>query len=363
MFEKRFFSAPFQVCFAITKRCNLRCKHCCTEVSLDGDELTFNEILDIIDQFRIAKIFSIQVLGGEPLLRKEVFQILKILKEKRFGISLNTNCTLINDKTIREFKKVFPIGLCTSLDGSRAEIHDKLRGEGSFEKAVEGMKRLIKEGFQLSAEAVVTKYNIEDLPQIAKTARKIGLSRMVFVPIFYGGRAKCFQSDLAPDDETYKIGRAIAKELIDKYPKFTSGAFIDGFIKIEQFKTLKKKKNQKVAKIGLCGAGRMTLGIRSDGIVIPCSALWDMPAGSVREKPLMEIWNNSPVLRQFRTIDKDSLDSIEECRICNYKYFCNGNCRASAYYSSGNIKGYSPDCNYFRDDYPFHKQSSKIANQ
>ncbi len=351
VFSNRYLSAPNQVCFAITNRCNLSCKHCCTEVGGYGEELTYKEILGIIDQLEAAKVFQIQVFGGEPLLRKEIWHILHVLKKKPFSVSMNTNCTLITDDVVKELKKVYPIGLCTSIDGSCPEVHDKLRGAGSFEKTLKGVQKLISEGMHVLAEAVVNRYNLRDLTNIASLAKEIGISNIVFVPVFYGGQARCFQEDIGPSEEDYLMGNEIAKELIDKFPGYAGGALIDGYFKNENFKKMKNKKGQRAAKIGLCGAARTTMGIRADGQVIPCSALWEMPAGSLKEKTLIDIWQNSPVMKQFREVDNKSLDSIEECSKCNYKYFCNANCRASAFYHSGSIHGFTPDCNYFREQH------------
>ena len=348
MLNRRYLSAPLNVCFSITNLCNLRCKHCCNDIQRRKKDLSFEKITNILDQLKEAKVFKVQVFGGEPFLREDIFEILSEIKKRGMQISLNSNCTLIDDRTIKGLKKLGIRGLCTSLDGSSAKIHDKLRGKGAFDKTISGINELIKAGFRLSAEAVVTKFNLRDLPNIAKKAKEIGLREMVFVPVFYGGQAKCFQSDLAPQKEDYALGIEIAKELIRKYRDFARGAFLDGFEKIEQFKTLKKTKNVKVKPISLCGAGRSVCAIRSDGAVTPCSGFWDLTAGSLKKKTFKDIWENSNVLKEFRSLDKHSLDSIPECKACEYKYFCTGNCRASAYYYSGSILGFTPDCNYFR---------------
>lgn len=350
MLNRRFLNAPNQVCFSITKRCNLKCKHCCSEVEFSDDELTFEEIVDIIDQLEKAKVFQIQVFGGEPFLRKDLFDILKVLRSKHFDVCINTNCTLIKDSHVKQLLELKKIGIATSLDGSCPEIHDKLRGKGAFEKAVAGIKKLVDAGYILTAETVVTRFNIKDLIKTAEFARSIGIRTLSFVPVFYGGQAKCFQEDLAPTDEDFILGREIANELLTKFPKgFVGGGFIVGYQKIEQFKKMIKPKDPKPAPIGLCGAARMTAGIRADAQVIPCSALWEMPAGSLRERSFMDIWRNSPVLNELRNVDKVSLGSVEGCKDCEFNCFCNGNCRASALYYSGSIYGFTPDCHYFRE--------------
>jgi radical SAM protein with 4Fe4S-binding SPASM domain len=346
--KKKHLSAPLDACISITKRCNLKCKHCCTDVSLDDNELSYEEITRIIDELKDAKIFRLHIFGGEPLVRKDFFDILRYGKKKKFALAINTNCTLVNDSTVQELKKLWPIGIATSLDGSTAKIHDMLRGKGAFDKAVRGIKKLTGAGFPLVAEAVVTKYNLDDLVRIAAFAKSIGIRRMRYIPVFYGGQAKCFQSDISPNPEDYKKGAEIARELLSKFPDFAEGAFVDGLTQIEGYKKLKRKKYQRAAKLSLCGAGRLTVGIRSDGMVIPCSAIWDIPCGSLREKSFLEIWNNSDVLDRFRNIDRVSMDSIAECKTCELKYFCQGNCKAAQYHYSGSISGFCPDCNYFR---------------
>jgi SynChlorMet cassette radical SAM/SPASM protein ScmE len=351
---KNYYSAPNDVCLAVTKRCNLSCRHCCTGVDSwsHDDELTLDEIRGILDELKTAKVFRIQVFGGEPFARKDIFKILALIKERRFGISLNTNCTLITAKIASELREFSPFGVMTSLDGSSAKIHDAVRGRGAFEKTVRGIQALLNAGIPVAAEAVVTKKNILDLPNIAEKAKELNLRMIDFVPVFYCGQAKCFQSELAPDQETYMAGGKIAEELIRRFPRFAKGAFLDGYLMIENFKKMKKGKNQKTANFHLCGAGRTTAGIRSDGEVVPCSALWDMPIGSLRKSSFREIWENSKVLKQFRSLDRYSLDTIEECRACDYKYWCTGNCRASAYHYSSNLTGFDPGCFYYIQNLP-----------
>ena len=348
MLNQRRFSAPLSACISITKRCNLKCKHCCTGVDLEDHELTFREITDLLDQLKEAKVFTVQIMGGEALVRKDWFEILKAVKERKFKLGFNTNCTLVTDKVVSQFREIGLNGIATSLDGGNAKIHDALRGAGAFEKATAGMKRLIKAGVHVEAEAVVTKLNLMDLCNISATAKKLGLTGIRYVPIFYGGQAKCFKSDLAPDMADYKSGIEIAKELRRKHPHYAKGPFLDGYDKIEKFKSMKRKKGQRTANVGLCGAGRSAVAIRSDGMVLPCSAFWELSAGSIREKSFREIWEHSPVLEKFRKLDDHSLDSIPECSKCEYKYFCNGNCRAAAYYNTGSITGFCPDCEYFK---------------
>lgn len=139
---------PSHIVWEITNKCNLNCEMCWLQdfsgIKKDflKNELNFEEITKIADELSIFKPL-IYITGGEPFLREDMIRILKYLHKKKFVVTLTTNGTLITSKIAKTIGKDLLDGISFSLDGNE-EIHDKIRGEGNFEKTIKGIKNVIK---------------------------------------------------------------------------------------------------------------------------------------------------------------------------------------------------------------------------
>lgn len=159
----------------VTDKCNLRCKHCYRS-GKPIEEVPFSDAKKIMDNLADAsgKLGNcvVGLTGGEPLLREDIFRILDYLKEKcnegyPTSALLMTNGTLITSKIAQKLNSYFPFlhSVQISLDGATPEVHDAIRGKGSFKRAVKGLETLIGET-QLATIISFTfhKQNIQDIP-------------------------------------------------------------------------------------------------------------------------------------------------------------------------------------------------------
>jgi len=138
-------SAPLDVFIAVTSRCNLACRHC-NVFSLRNSrtDLIGDEWIKFIKRLAELKVFTLWISGGEPFMREDIFAIFEEIEKHHFRFGLNTNGMLVDEeksKRISELEKLYSIFV--SLDGSTAEIHEKLRGKGSFEGVIDGIKNLL----------------------------------------------------------------------------------------------------------------------------------------------------------------------------------------------------------------------------
>lgn len=343
-------SAPFSVGMFVTNLCNQACRHCCTFGDLKQDELSYEEILDLIGQLNKMKVFEVSVSGGEPLFRKDIFKILKKLNEYPFKLRLCTNCTLIDQNVIKELRSLSHIMIRTSLDGSGPDAHDGLRGKGSFKRTLKGIELLAQSGFEVEGRCALNSYNYHDLFDTAHLAKELGMSKMEFTILRQAGNAKKFDHQIKAGVRQIKGLKDKAKRLIDEFGSFVDGSFIKLFKDINTWSSQETRNGMHTGNFRVCDAGTRTLSIRPDGEVIPCGALWDLTAGNIREQTLSDIWFNSNVLKQMRRMDETSLDSIAECSNCRYKNYCHGGCRASAFYYSKDLYGFCGDCSFFCHD-------------
>jgi len=168
---------PRLVAWELTRSCNLDCVHCRAAASrgpYEG-ELTTEECLRILEEIaQVAKPIII-LTGGEPLLRPDLLEIARRVRELGMRPVLATNGTLLTEELARELKEVGIARVSISLDGARPETHDAFRQvTGAFEGALRGIQILQKVGLPLQINTTVTARNLEELPQIHELAKKLG---------------------------------------------------------------------------------------------------------------------------------------------------------------------------------------------
>lgn len=331
-------SFPTTIDIALTGRCNLRCRHCNTADTwaLDG-ELSFEEIVNVLDELKREKVFFLNLFGGEPFFHPGIHDILTVLNDYPMNITVLTNGTLIDEKAVESLAKMKFLGAVqVSVDGPSAEVHDWQRGEGSFEKAIAGVKLLKKNGLPVKIKAVINRHNYPYIGKMAEMAVGLGFGGMDFGDAVECGKAANNREDMRLEGDIHngmmKALFALEKEL----PGFAIGGTLGQKMgMIRDFYSGGEGKGRRGCFSG-CPAGNNTLSIRSDGKAVPCSALWTLVAGDVRKSSLREIWDNSGVLNKIRDLaDKPLTSKDGECSRCDYLSYCNGGCRAAAYYSTG----------------------------
>jgi len=360
---------PFarDVDLAVTGRCNLRCKHCNTSDTWNlADELSFEDIIGVLDQLKELKIFNLFVYGGEPFFYPRIHDLLKALNDHPMRVSILTNGTLIDSKIAASLKKMkFLETVQVSIDGSTAEIHDWQRGRGSFEKSIEGIKILLAEGVPTRIKAVINSHNHTDIENMVELAGELGFRGMDFGDAVQCGRAAVYADDMSFEG---RIHNGIMRKMFDikvKYPGFGLGGTLAQ--KMEMLLDFYEKGPGRGERgtFSTCPAGNTMLSIRSDGKVVPCSVLWTLICGDIRKSSLSDIWEDSPVLRKIRDLaDKPLADHCEECEKCDYLSYCNGGCRAAAYYANnGDLEGIDKaNCLVFSDLYGSRVDKATVFN-
>ncbi len=340
--------APFQVVWDITYACNLRCKHCYATAGKPlEDELTTDEALDIVDKLDRLGVTIIAFSGGEPLVRKDFFEITKYADEKGFYVAVATNGTLINEEMAKKMKENGIKYVQISLDGMR-ETHDGFRGiKGAFDKTVEGIKNCVKEGFFVNVSMTVTKYNYHDVPAVIELCEKLGVNWFMhynFIPV--GRGREIVEADITPEQREellrmlYQRNKTSNISLLSTAPQFARVALqCDAeMIPTHFYNVNAGERLRKLAEfIGGCGAGRFYFAIKANGDIQPC-VFFPLKVGNVRYDDLEELWRNNRVFEELR-----NKDIIEGCGTCKYRYYCGG-CRARAYNYFGDYLKPDPGC-------------------
>ncbi|HMK66280.1 MAG TPA: radical SAM protein, partial [Thermodesulfobacteriota bacterium] len=179
----------FFIQWHLTERCNLRCRHCYQE-GRSFQELSLSEILGTIeevaemitawsDSYGLSFSPSFTVTGGEPFLRADLFDILEAMKQKGFELFLLSNGVLIDRDKADRLSQLGVKGVQVSLEGPK-EIHETIRGAGSFSASLEGIGHLVATGIPVTVNMTLSKLNGESVFPMIKLAKNLGVQRLGF---------------------------------------------------------------------------------------------------------------------------------------------------------------------------------------
>ncbi|MCS7119307.1 MAG: radical SAM protein [Archaeoglobaceae archaeon] len=340
--------APFQVVWDITYACNLRCKHCyATAGKALDDELTKEEAINTIDSLERLGVTIIAFSGGEPLVRKDIYELTKYASEKGIYIAIATNGTMINDERAKKLKESGVSYIQISLDGMR-ETHDAFRGiRGVFDKTIEGIKKAVQHDFFVNVSMTVTKYNYQEVIEVIKLCEDLGVNWFMHYNFIPTGRGReIFNSDITPEEREKLLRMLYERNLNSKIsilstaPQFARIALqcSNGIIPTHFYNLNAGERFKKLAEfIGGCGAGRFYFAIKANGDITPC-VFFPLVVGNVRSDDLEELWKKNKIFEDLRNKDK-----LEICGGCEYRYVCGG-CRARAYNYFGSYLKPDPGC-------------------
>lgn len=205
----RYLSAPVEVSIELTNLCNLYCDHC---YSFSGpfefsDELTYQEITKLIDDIIEMKVFRLSLVGGEPFLRTDAVNIVGYAKGKELATVASTNGYYLDNDKLRRLHEYGIDNIQFSIDGAKAETHDKIRGtEGSFDRAVDAARRAKGFGIPITMGTTIMSSNYREMPDMLALAKDIDVDCFHVMGLQPGGRGqKDFCHKAASDDAWLEI--------------------------------------------------------------------------------------------------------------------------------------------------------------
>jgi len=338
---------PRLIFWELTRRCNLRCRHCRAVPLAEAspEELSAAECLSVLDQIAGLGRPLVILTGGEPLVRPDLFEIARAARERDLYIALATNGTLVDGPlagriAAAEFRRV-----SVSLDGTRPETHDGLRGlPGSFERALAGLRALRAAGVKTQINFTLTRGNAEELSGVLDLGEREGAAAVhLFMLVPVGcGREIADDEMLSPEryeeilqalyGESRRRGIEIRATCAPHYSRIgRARAAAD---------PIPPGPNAAQTRARGCIAGSAACFISHRGDVQGCGYL-SVKAGSVREKSLRDIWENAELFRLLR--DPSRLGG--RCGACEFRAVCSG-CRARAYAATGDVMAEEPFCAY-----------------
>lgn len=331
----------------LTEKCNLKCSHCyqtgesISELSRTEITVTIREISDMLTSWKqsydVDFTQSVNVTGGEPLLRNDLYEILSVFKHIGFDTYLLTNGILIDDAKARNLYHAGVKGVQVSIEGPE-NIHDKIRGKHSFSASLRGIKSLLNAGIRVTLNVTVSRLNAVYLIDMIALSIGLGVHELGFSRLVPSGRGSSLISEM--------LDRSSVKKLYDEVFSTDSAnglEIVTGDPVASQFRNQPENRDLGNIPLGGCAAGVSGLTIMPDGTVVPCRRL-PVSLGNVRKDSLREIWSVSDILNDLRDRNKYK----GKCGSCKKWANCRG-CRAIAYFHSvakgrGDILASDPQC-------------------
>jgi AdoMet-dependent heme synthase len=345
------FARPYVISWNLTYRCNLACEHCyldaggtplvSTENFSDRSELGTEECFGVIDEIATFAPECVTILtGGEPLLRRDILEIVKRAAERGLWVVVGTNGVRITENVARRLADAGARGLSLSLDALDPDRHDRFRRvRGAWQNTVEGAAILNRTGLPFIVQTTAGSHNVGELDAIADFAHE-RLAAKVWNLYFLvpTGRGQ-FVSDITPRqyDEVlaalYRIQRTYDRRMLVNAkcaPHFIKTVLENGGASMRTYS----------GGAGGCPAGTHYMGIRPNGDVTPCPYL-PVFAGSLRSATLSDLWTSSQLFTDIR--QRSSLGG--RCGACEMNGHCGG-CRARAYGMAGDVMAEDPLCTH-----------------
>ena len=326
---KRGLDAPICLTWELTYACNLACEHCLSSSGRrDPRELSTQECFEVIDELERLQVFYVNLGGGEPMLRRDFFEIIEYAVDHHVGVKFSTNGTYIDAATAARLASMDYLDIQISIDGATADINDPLRGDGSFAKAIEAMEHLYAADFgPFKISVVVTRQNVDQLDDFAALAAKYGAQLRV-TRLRPSGRGVDSWDELHP---TMEQQRQLYYWLRDR-PDVLTG---DSFFHLSAF-------GEALPGLNLCGAGRVVCLIDPVGDVYACPFVIhdEFLAGNVRDGGgFTSVWRESELFSSLR-----EPSSPGACGSCGSYDACQGGCMASKFFVGLELDDPDPEC-------------------
>ena len=322
--EKNIQNGWFTLQWHITHRCNLRCTHCYQDdyTAFEARE-SLERVLDQYDALLHAYNLKgyLNVTGGEPLTHPDLFWLLKEAQQRGMVTAVLSNGTMIGKREAMKLKSCSVDYVQVSLDGTE-QVHDAIRGKGSFAQAVEGIRWLRRYRIFVTVSFTAQRENLRELPKLARFCRDIGVNKLWYDRVVIPA---------AENENRLSLTAADFARLSKRAAKLNKQGMLS-CARALQFLPCKDK------RVYRCMAGERLLTVLADGTVMACRRL-PVTAGNIKDSDLLTLYNEHPDILRIRNAPLPSA-----CTGCTYAELCAGGAKCIAYAKTGRYDLPDPDC-------------------
>jgi radical SAM protein with 4Fe4S-binding SPASM domain len=343
-----------------TRQCNLSCVHCYASADnrKSSDEMDTRAGKAFIHDLAEFGVPVVLFSGGEPLMRRDFFELADYARQQGLRIALSTNGTLITREVAGIIGNIGFAEAGISLDGIGAN-NDRFRGrEGAYQAALNGIRNCIDLGLRVSLRLTITRSNYQEIPEILQLVEDEKIDRVCFYHLAYSGRGSSLQNEDIDHSQTRSVVDLICERTQDMYRRglhkeiltvdnHTDGVYL--YLKTREQDSPRADKILGLLKMNGGNNSGIRIGAVDDrGNVHPDQFWWHYKLGNVQERKFGEIWSDTsePLLQGLRN-RKKLLKG--RCSRCQYLDICNGNLRVRAEAVFGDVWAEDPAC-YLTDE-------------
>ncbi|QDU89805.1 Antilisterial bacteriocin subtilosin biosynthesis protein AlbA [Pirellulimonas nuda] len=341
--------SPMLVFYELTRACDLVCLHCraCAQSRPDPRELSTQQSKRLIDELtRFPSPPMLVLTGGDPLKRRDIFQLIEHAVESGIEVSITPSATpLINRDSISRLRRAGISRMAISIDGADAATHDANRGvAGSFDRSLEALRIARQEGVQSQVNTTLTPANVGQIGAIAGLCDTLGIALWsVFFLIPVGRAAGMQRLDAQECEEAF--GLLLQESRRRSYMVKTTEAPHYRRYVIQNA----SNRGAPTAPRGFIPAGvndgKGVMFVSHTGEVFPTGFL-PVRCGRFPADSLVEVYQRSPTFKTLR----DPRQLRGKCGVCEFRNVCGGS-RARAFGATGDMMAEEPDCVYIPPAY------------
>lgn len=322
--------APICLTWEITYACNLECVHCLSSSGRrDPRELTTEQAKAVLDELKALQVFYINIGGGEPMVRRDFFEIIEHSVSNGIGVKFSTNGAFIDKKNAERLAAMDYLDIQISIDGADAATNDPVRGPGTFDMAINAMENLKAAGFgEFKISVVVTRHNVSQLDAFKAIADSYG-AQLRITRLRPSGRGADTWNELHPTNEQQ---REVYNWLMKHGENVLTG---DSFFHLNAL-------GPALPGLNMCGAGRVVCLIDPVGDVYACPFVIhdQFKAGNVLDDGgFTKVWRESELFTELR-----EPQSAGACASCGSYDACQGGCMAAKFFTGLPLDGPDPEC-------------------
>ena len=325
---ERGLAAPICLTWELTYTCNLACTHCLSSSGRrDPNELSTEEAKSLIDEIAAMQIFYINIGGGEPMIRRDFFDLIEHAVNRHVGVKFSTNGTRIDEKAALRLAGIDYLDIQISIDGVDSITSDRIRGAGSYDSARRAMDNLKAADFgEFKISVVMTRESVEQLDAFEALAAHYG-AELRLTRLRPSGRGVDVWEELHP---TLEQNRRLYRWLLQR-PNVLTG---DSFFHLSAL-------GEPLSGLNLCGAGRVVCLIDPVGDVYACPFVIhdEFLAGNVRAAGFADVWQHSELFGSLR-----EPGNAGACTSCGSYDACRGGCMAAKFFTGLEMSDPDPEC-------------------
>jgi radical SAM protein with 4Fe4S-binding SPASM domain len=327
---------PSDVIWNITNRCNLLCDHCymAADAHIRPNELTDEETIALVEQMGERGLPALFLSGGEPMMRKNFWEILELARSKGIRVTVSTNCTLMTRDAAKRLKANGIDWIATSLYGP-AEFHDAMVGvPGTRDRVIEAIKILREEGVGVAIKTAISAATWPYVYDLIQEAKDLDCGLIYFCDLITSGRSEGEDDGRITPEQWRELGDFVVDDILSEESKleWDIGA-MPSFIPFVAEKFVERGIDvsnglERLKVISACPVGKGHMNINSEGGIMPCQFAQDWTVGNIREMSLQD------AVGELYKLDVQESKGVCAPEACEYSRICRG-CRAKAWQRTG----------------------------